>query len=116
MPDSHQRQVPRRGSPSSGVPCVNAARDRPSSLKRHATHATKPIIPQRAMGQRLLALACITSTTALECYVGRAHDADLRAHSSAFVDGVSLQTCPSDADACCVTFEAARCDPRVVTS
>ena len=29
--------------------------------------------------------------------------------SSDFVDGVSLQTCPSDADVCCVTFEAARC-------
>ena len=85
-----------------------AHRTKPSLL-RHATHATKPIIPQRAMWQRLLSLACITSTTALQCHVGRAHDADLKAHSSDFVDGVSLQTCPSDADACCVTFEAARC-------
>jgi len=68
------------------------------------------------MGQRLLALACITSTTALQCHVGRAHDSDLKAHSSTFVDGVALQTCPSDADVCCVTFEAARCVPRVATS
>ena len=66
-------------------------------------------MPQRAMGQPLLALACLTSTTALQCHVGRAHDADLRAQSDQFVDGVALQTCPSDADACCVTFEAARC-------
>ena len=68
------------------------------------------------MGQRLLALACISSTTALECHVGRAHDSDLKAHSSDFVDGVALQTCPSDADACCVTFEAARYVARVTTS
>ena len=77
---------------------------------------TKTSTPQHAMGQRLLALACISSTTALECHVGRAHDSDLKAHSSDFVDGVALQTCPSDADACCVTFEAARCVPRVTTS
>ena len=68
------------------------------------------------MGQRLLALACITSTAALECHVGRAHDSDLKAHSDQFVDGVALQTCPSDADVCCVTFEAARCVARVATS
>ena len=67
------------------------------------------------MGQRLLALACIASTTALQCHVGRAHDSDLKAHSSDFVDGVALQTCPSDADVCCVTFEAARCVARVAT-
>ena len=41
------------------------------------------------MGQRLLALACITSTTALQCHVGRAHDADLKAHSSDFVDRIA---------------------------
>ena len=67
------------------------------------------------MGQRWLALVWLTSGSALECWVGRAHDADLKAHSSAFVDGVALQTCPSDADVCCVTFEAARCVPRVTT-
>ena len=64
------------------------------------------------MGQRLLTLAGISSVAALDCWVGRAHDSDLKAHDSAFVDGVALQTCPSDADACCVTFEAARCVPR----
>ena len=68
------------------------------------------------MGQRWLALACIGGAASLECYVGRAHDSDLKAHSSDFVDGVALQTCPSDADACCVTFEAARCVARVATS
>ena len=67
------------------------------------------------MGQRLLALTLASAATALECYVGRAHDADLKAHSSDFVDGVSLETCPSDADVCCVTFEAARCVARVAT-
>ena len=68
------------------------------------------------MGQRLLALTLASAATALECYVGRAHDGDLKAHDSAFVDGVALRTCPSDADACCVTFEAARCVARVTTS
>ena len=48
----------------------------------------------RAMGQRLLALACITSATALQCHVGRAHDSDLKAHSDHFVDGVSLADVP----------------------
>ena len=67
------------------------------------------------MGQRLLALVWLTSTAALQCHVGRTHDADLKAHDSAFVDGVALQTCPSDADVCCVTFEAARCVARVAT-
>ena len=91
------------------MPCWRAAHRTKPSLPRHAKQSTARPLTMRKVGQRLLALACITSTTALQCHVGRAHDSDLKAHSSNFVDGVALQTCPSDADACCVTFEAARC-------
>ena len=93
------------------VPC--GARHETARRRCRGTQHTlqKPSSPERAMGQRLLSLAGITSAAALECWVGRAHDGDLKAHSDQFVDGVALQTCPSDSDACCVTFEAARCVP-----
>jgi hypothetical protein len=60
------------------------------------------------MGWRFLAVL-VTYGSALECQVGRVHDADLRAHSNSFVDGVAVEACPAGTDSCCVTFEASRC-------
>ena len=60
------------------------------------------------MGWRVLAVL-VTYGSALDCLVGRVHDANLRAHSNAFVDGVAVEACPAGTDSCCVTFEASRC-------